>query len=140
MDLPYSHRHPVILSRGKYLTKLLLRYEHGCQAVLSSIPSPLSARSTLRGVIRNCSRAEPRTTDYQIGQLPTARVHVPFFSMRVVLIKERARSKSTFKAYLCLATKAVHLEATTDLTTEVFLNCLSRFLARWSRCLLIRIQ
>lgn len=66
-----TYRHPVILPRGEYLTKLLLRCEHerllhaGCEAVLSSIHWPFLARSTLRGVIRNCSRTEPRTTSYQ---------------------------------------------------------------------------
>ncbi|KAJ0169304.1 hypothetical protein K1T71_015188 [Dendrolimus kikuchii] len=32
--------------------------------------------------------------------------------------------------FVCLATKAVHLEVATDLTTEAFIGCLNRFVAR----------
>uniref|UniRef100_A0A6M2DYB5 Putative bel-1 bm-i n=1 Tax=Xenopsylla cheopis TaxID=163159 RepID=A0A6M2DYB5_XENCH len=46
----------------------------------------------------------------------------------------RHRGARTYKAYICLficlATKAVHLELASDLTSDTFLDCLKRFLAR----------
>ncbi|XP_026467879.1 uncharacterized protein LOC113371473 [Ctenocephalides felis] len=45
----------------------------------------------------------------------------------------RHRGARTYKAYICLficlATKAIHLELASDLTIDTFLDCLKRFLA-----------
>ncbi|KAL1447145.1 hypothetical protein WDU94_009863 [Cyamophila willieti] len=50
----------------------------------------------------------------------------------------RHRGVSTTKAYvclfICLTTKAIHLELASDLSTPTFLNALKRFLARRSAC------
>ncbi|XP_017788506.1 PREDICTED: uncharacterized protein LOC108571047 [Habropoda laboriosa] len=54
------------------------------------------------------------------------------------LIKEKTRSKTTLKAYLCIfvcfSTKAVHLELAIDMTSQSFLNCLKRFISRRGLC------
>lgn len=51
------------------------------------------------------------------------------------------RKAPHLKAYVCIfvctATKAVHIELVSDLTTEAFLACLRRFIARRGRCSLI---
>lgn len=50
----------------------------------------------------------------------------------------KIRNSKILKSYLCLfvcfATKAVHLEIVSDLTTEAFLNALKRFIARRGKC------
>lgn len=50
-----------------------------------------------------------------------------------------ARSKQLVKAYLCvficLVTKALHLELVTDLTTKSFLNAFKRFVSRRGKSL-----
>ena len=38
--------------------------------------------------------------------------------------------KSYLAVFVCFCTKAIHLEAVTDLTTEAFLACLKRFISR----------
>ncbi|GFS52247.1 integrase catalytic domain-containing protein [Trichonephila clavipes] len=47
------------------------------------------------------------------------------------------RSRVTLKSYvaifICFSTKATHLEVVSDLTTEAFLACLPRFIARRSK-------
>lgn len=57
--------------------------------------------------VYDATRAEPKDTGYLMDQLPASRVQTFFFSTSVdyarpFLIKERARSKSTTKAYLCM--------------------------------------
>ena len=77
-----------------------------------------------------------------MGNLPSERVtfNRPFLATGVdycgpVLIKEkRLRNTKTIKAYVaifvCLATKAVHIELVGELTTEAFLAALKRFFVR----------
>ncbi|CAK9820250.1 hypothetical protein ANTPLA_LOCUS10514 [Anthophora plagiata] len=54
------------------------------------------------------------------------------------ITKDKTRSKTTMKGYICIfvcfSTKAVHLELAIDLSTNVFLNCLRRFIARRGMC------
>ncbi|GFW58209.1 integrase catalytic domain-containing protein [Trichonephila clavipes] len=76
-----------------------------------------------------------------MGNLPSERVY-PFLSSGVDFcgpfqIKFKNRRKGVFSnvyvaIFVCLATKAVHLESVTDLTTEAFIAALKRLCAR--RC------
>ncbi|XP_076391767.1 uncharacterized protein LOC143265171 [Megachile rotundata] len=155
--IPYDTKYPVILPAKHPFTELVIRYEHirllhaGNQAVLASLRTrywPLSCRNNVRRIIRNCIRcvrANPVSETHQMGQLPAARVTPsrPFFTCGVdyagpFYTKERTRSKVSVKAYLCIfvcfVTKAVHLELATDLSTNAFIQCLRRFIARRGRC------
>ena len=148
MILPHKHK----------LTRLIVENEHkrllhaGCQAVLSSLRQKfwsISGKSLVRLVIHNCIkcfRANPKTLNYKMGDLPTARVQqdFPFSTCGVDFagpfnIKEgKTRGRKIVKAYVCLfvcfATKAVHLELAENLSTEAFLNFLRRFVSRRGRC------
>ena len=62
-------------------------------------------------------------------------VHVGVDDCGPFFVKElRARSQIQLKTYVaifvCLATKAVHLELADDLSAEAFIACLKRFFAR----------
>ena len=92
-----------------------------------------------------CNRGSPRSTSYLMGQSPPARVNVQglFFSTGVdyaglFYVKDRVRSETTIKAhfclFVCLTTKAVHLELATGFTTEAFIKCLQRLTAWKSMC------
>lgn len=75
-----------------------------------------------------------------MGNLPEFRVSlsIPFSHVGVdyagpIHMKcSKGRGIKTFKGYIavfvCMATKAIHLEAVSDLTTEAFLAALKRFL------------
>jgi hypothetical protein len=77
-----------------------------------------------------------------MGELPSSRVQPskPFittgvdYAGPVSLRLGTTRSKTTVKGYIaifvCFATKAVHIEVGTSLTTEAFLAALRRFIAR----------
>eukprot|EP00102_Acyrthosiphon_pisum_P010921 XP_008179430.1 PREDICTED: uncharacterized protein LOC103308201 [Acyrthosiphon pisum] len=89
-----------------------------------------------------CSRHKALHPTPRMGILPEARVHsVRAFSSvgtdygGPYLIKEcKRRNTKTTKVYLalfvCMATKAIHVEIVSDLTTEAFLAALDRFIAR----------
>jgi hypothetical protein len=77
-----------------------------------------------------------------MGNLPSKRVQParPFINCGVdyagpIVIKQsKGRGKNSVKAYvalfICLATKAIHLQLVTDCSTETFLGALKRFIAR----------
>ena len=77
-----------------------------------------------------------------MGKLPYERVSVsrPFLDVEVdycrpLYIKEKCfRNKNKIKVYVavyvCMSTKAVHLEVVNDLTTEAFIASLKRLFSR----------
>lgn len=77
-----------------------------------------------------------------MGNLPQNRIKPspPFLNTGIDYLgpiftrDRRARGYKTFKSYVCLficfATKAIHLEAVSDHTTESFLAALKRFISR----------
>ncbi|XP_033229491.1 uncharacterized protein LOC117181028 [Belonocnema kinseyi] len=155
-SLPFDKKHPIILPSDHLLTKLIIKDEHkrlmhaGCQSVVASLREqywPLSCKNIVKTVLRKCVqcfRVKPVGTEHVMGNLPAGRVTLarPFNSSGVdyagpFLVKDRTRSRTTTKAYLCIfvcfVTKAVHLELAIDLTTYGFLSCLQRFISRRGR-------
>ena len=136
------------------MTRLIIREEHlrlkhaGTQATLYSVRErywPIDGRNVTRQIIHKCVRcfrAKPRGVDYIMGNLPQERVTSsrPFLNVGVdyggpLYIKERRfRNRNKIKVYVaiyvCLSTKAVHLELVSDLTTESFIACLKRLFSR----------
>lgn len=81
-----------------------------------------------------------------MGQLPAARVnpHRAFLNSGVdyagpIFIRtSKGRGHHATKGYICLficmATRAIHLEAVSDLTTQAFMSAFRRFVARRGHC------
>ena len=92
-----------------------------------------------------CYKLKAQATQQFMGELPSTRVQPsrPFLNTGVdyagpISLKVGTpRSKTIIKGYIaifvCFATKAVHIEAVTSLTTEAFLSALRRFIARRGR-------
>lgn len=154
-NLPYSQKHPILLHNKHTITKLLLLHEHerllhcGPQQLLYSIREqywPISGRCLARNIVHKCVKcfkAKPTAVGYKMGDLPAVRVNqnFPFCATGVdyagpILIKDRivTRNYKTLKAYICvficMSTKAVHLELVTSLNTQSFLATLRRFISR----------
>ncbi|XP_046748847.1 uncharacterized protein LOC124412775 [Diprion similis] len=149
--LPYAQKFPVVLAPSSVLTRLIIRDMHlknlhaGPQALLNSLNETywiLSARSTVRSVLHKCItcfRLRPKNLQQIMGNLPSVRVNPgrAFLNVGVdyggPFSIKLSRNKTT-KAYLCLfvclVTRAIHLELASDLTTNAFLNALKRFTAR----------
>ena len=153
-ELPPEQRHQILLPSNHCLTRLIIREEHerlkhaGIQATLYSVRElfwPLDGKNVTRKIIYQCVRCfrlKPRGVDYVMGDLPQARVSYsrPFLDVGVdycgpLYIKERRfRNRNKLKVYVaifvCMGTKAVHLELVSDLTTEAFIASLKRFFSR----------
>jgi hypothetical protein len=89
-----------------------------------------------------CHQLKAAATKQLMGELPSSRIQPlrPFkragidYAEPVSIRLGSARSKTIVKAYIavfvCFATKAVHLEMVTSLTTDAFLAALRRFAAK----------
>lgn len=154
LDCPENKRHPIILHSKHRLTKLIFENEHirllhaGPRQLLASIREnfwPVSGRNLAKRTFRQCVacfRVGPKPIQSIMGQLPESRLHVGsvFDSVGVdyagpLLIKDRKGrggriSKCYLALFVCLSTKALHLEIVSDLTCKCFLMALKRFISR----------
>ncbi|XP_055715003.1 uncharacterized protein LOC129809212 [Phlebotomus papatasi] len=148
----YDMRHPRLLPKGK-LAELIAKQFHtdllhaGPQLLLAGLRQkfwPLGGRNLTRKVSRECVRCvkvDPPTQEQLMGDLLEQRVtHLrPFKSTGVdfagpLILKTGFRKGTTTKAYIalfvCMSTKALHLELVSSLTTEAFIASLRRLVAR----------
>ena len=89
-----------------------------------------------------CRKVSAKTECHMMGQLPAQRVcpNAPFsvtgidFAGHFIIKKGHTRKPVLAKTYVCifvcLSTKATHLETVSDLTTDAFIAAFKRFIAR----------
>lgn len=151
-------KHPIIIPRSGHFTKLMVADAH--EKTLHGGPQMMT--SFLRGKywiigIKNlvkeqyrkcviCARFRASTHEQFMGQLPTVRISVnrPFFVSGVdyagpIQIRTtKGRGHHSHKGYVCvfvcMATRAVHLEVVSDFTAQGFLAAFKRFVARRGHC------
>ncbi|XP_058817090.1 uncharacterized protein LOC131680393 [Topomyia yanbarensis] len=147
-----SRKHPMIIHHNHPLAMLILAHYHtklyhaGQQLLIARVrerywPTRIRdlARKLIHGCI-SCFRARPRPLDQLMADLPAERVTPapPFLHVGVdycgpflfTYANRRSSPKKCFVSiFVCLVTKAVHLELVQDLTTEAFLAALKRFVA-----------
>lgn len=153
-DFTMNKKHPLLLCGKHPLAKLLMKREHvnllhgGPQLMLASIRShywPTGGKNLAKGIVHDCIscfKAKPRSNEQFMGNLPKDRLALtyPFLSTGVdyggpfLLKQSKGRCNKTYKAYLCifvcLATKAIHIEPVTELTTNAFISMFRRFVSR----------
>ncbi|XP_071652185.1 uncharacterized protein [Temnothorax longispinosus] len=153
-NLPIDACYPILLPRSHDLTRHVIEYEHvrnmhtGAQATMAAIRQrfwPLALRSAVRRVIQKCVtcfKSKPLQSQAMMGSLPASRVTVsrPFsrtgidYAGPVILREGKRRNARNHKAYIaifvCFATKAVHIELVSDLTSDAFLAAFKRFISR----------
>jgi hypothetical protein len=106
-------------------------------------------KSLCRKVVHSCIscfKIKDSSANQLMGQLPQQRVTPvrSFYNCGVdyawpfLIYQGSSRSKKKVKCYaalfVCLATRAIHIELVSDLTTSVFLAPLRRFISRRGRC------
>ncbi|XP_047996432.1 uncharacterized protein LOC125234263 [Leguminivora glycinivorella] len=153
-SLSFPRKHPVILPKSHALTVLIVdhfhvTYCHAGATVLMSVLQRqfwiLSAGQVIRTRIfkcMKCFKTKARPTAPIMSALPWDRVNSTGvfhtvqtdFAGPFSIKQSRLRNAKILKAYLCVficsASKGVHLECVTDLSTEGFLAALTRFTSR----------
>ena len=148
-----NQKHPIILP-SCHFARLIIREAHesnlhaGQNATHSFVRLrywPIRAKNIVKQEVHRCVkcfRARPRMTEQLMGQLPPERVtpSPPFyntgvdfcgpFDMKVSKLRTAKTIKSYVSIFVCLSTKAVHMEIVTDLTTEAFLAAFDKFVSR----------
>ncbi|GFX69882.1 uncharacterized protein TNCV_4392371 [Trichonephila clavipes] len=157
-DLTYSQKHPALLPADHLLTQLIMiniynrNFHSGPQALLYCTRQrfwPLCGRSIARKIVHECVVCFKNKTivvNQLMGSLPRERVNpsFPFLHTGIdycgpFFIRYKHQRKGTYQKiyvaiFVCLSSKAVHLEIVSDLTTDAFLATLKRFVARRGKC------
>lgn len=155
-NVPFSVKHPVLLPSKHPRVALLVEKYHriflhpGPQLLQNIIFQKywiVAPRSIMRKTVHCCIicfKAKPRNQAPLMGDLPDHRVnfYYPFlrtgtdfagpFDTKIHLLRSARVVKSYLCIFLCLATRAVHLEIVCDLSTPAFVAALHRFVARRS--------
>ncbi|XP_055922602.1 uncharacterized protein LOC129953417 [Eupeodes corollae] len=142
--------HPVILPKSSHISKLIVNDAHkklfhaGVSSVLTHLRSSywiIKGRQLVKSEVKSCSickvlRAMPATQPF--APLPRDRITFssPFdvtgldFAGPLYTYDSGQKSKAYIMLFTCASIRAVHLELTSDLTTESCLLGIRRFIAR----------
>lgn len=150
----YSKKLQIILSPHYALTKLIVKQKHlrnlhcGHQTLLSIIRETywlIAEKNLVKQIINSCTvcfRVNPKSLTQLMGELPALRkTPSPIFyncgvdyADPILLKDKRTRGNRSVNAYICLfvcmVTKCVHIELVGGLTTDAYIVCLRRFIAR----------
>lgn len=150
----YNVKHPLVLPKNHIFVDLIIKYYHekyfhaGTSLLLSILRQRywiISCRTLIKKHIHNCVkcvRHRAQTCQQLMANLPACRVSPTraFESVGVdyagpiPILLHRGRGAKSVKGYIalfvCLTTKALHLDVASDLSSEAFISCLKRFVAR----------
>lgn len=154
-NLNYNRKHPIIVPYTSNLTKMIIRDAHmrtlhgGNQLTLSQTRHEfwiVGAKRAVKTFINRCVacyRFSAAATTQLMGSLPsvrTKRMVRPFTNcgtdlcgpifVRVSGERGVRSSKGYIVIFICLSTKAVHLEVVSDMTSEAFIAALKRMIGR----------
>uniref|UniRef100_A0A0K8VHT8 Integrase catalytic domain-containing protein n=1 Tax=Bactrocera latifrons TaxID=174628 RepID=A0A0K8VHT8_BACLA len=152
-NLQFNQKHPIILNKS-HLSSLIIENIHkitlhGGNKLMESMIRRnywiVGLKNSIKKTIRTCSRCvryRKEVAKQLMGNLKEFRLSmsIPFthvgidYAGPIHMKCSKGRGQKTFKGYIavfvCMATKAIHVEAVSDLTTEAFLAALKRFFAR----------
>ena len=148
----YEIKHPTILPQNSSLTSLVINYHHSTKVAHSGVNATLNSvrklywvengRATTRRILKECLfcvRRDAKPAHQLMADLPSARLQSeeppfshagadcfgPFFVKR-----GRTELKRYGCVFICMTTRAIHLEVLPDLTTDSFINAMRRLFAR----------
>lgn len=159
-DEPYEMKHPVIVPNGSRLAWLIIdnvhrNTKHGAVQLMMQVIRQRfwipKLRSELRSFIHKCvicARYSQKLESQLMADLPGDRVQTgkPFLHSGVdyagpfelkMIDKEGSqltKRKCWVSIFVCLKTRAMHIDIVTDLTSTAFIACYERFIARRGRC------
>lgn len=155
VGLTFDQKHPILIPHKSVLSKMIIREFHknnfhaGPKLLESKIREQFwltNIKSAIKKVIKKCvtcAKFKPKPMSQLMGNLPAARVSEPKkvfencsidFAGPITTKTSKLRNAAVIKSYIaifvCLATRALHIEAVSDLTAESFIAALRRFIAR----------
>lgn len=156
--IPFETKFPIVLDGRSAITIAIINQTHlrmlhaGYQATTRTMRERfwvIAGRNAIRRVIHNCvqcTRLRGQTCTQKMADLVEERLipQKPFTNVSLdycgpFQVKRYAgRCRTLVKAYvavfICMATRAIHLEVVNDLTSEAFIDAYQRFAARRGNC------
>lgn len=154
-EFSYNKKHPIIIPYGCKLMELIIDEAHkktlhgGNQLTLAQVRHEywiVGAKRAVKKYVNicvTCHRFRKSDSNQLMGSLPMARTKVVSKAFTctgvdlcgpIHLKLMKARGMSTQKGYIvifvCLSTRAIHIEIVTDLTSEAFIASFKRFIGR----------
>lgn len=153
-NLPYHQKYPMILPKNHHVTMLLIILAHlstchgGATLTLNYLRNKFwipNGFNTVKKYVRSCqkcARFNAKTMTQKMASLPEPRVNVsrPFthtgidYAGPIDIRTSGGRGQKTYKGYIaifiCLVTKAIHIEAVSSLTSTAFIAAFRRFSSR----------
>lgn len=153
-NMTFEQKHPIILPYRGTLTTLIIREAHektmhgGNQMTLYYLRKKywiVKGKQAVKNVISRCvtcHKYNNQTMKQMMSNLPAPRVNItrPFthtgcdFAGPVQIKFSKGRGTRSYKGYICifvcLATKAIHIEAVSDLTSRAFIAAFKRLTGR----------
>jgi hypothetical protein len=151
----FETKNPAILPKDHHLTMLIVKHyhekylHHGQECVLNALRQRFwipSARTVVKRVKKRCQHCKNKAAQPQLpimGQLPSARVLrscKPFMGSGVDLFGpiqitvNRHHEKRWGVLFVCMATRAIHIELANNLSSDAFIVCLRNFVFRRGPC------
>ena len=153
-QLPYDARFPIILPRGNWITRLIVKDYHeqanhagGVNFIFSQLSQRYwisAGREEIREweKLRNgCKRRRNQPASQVMAPLPKVRLRFTYRAFdqcgvdyagpfTTIHGRGRKREKRYLCAFTCLSVRAVQLEIAWRLDTDAFLNAFTRFISR----------
>lgn len=153
-DLNENQKHQIILPANCKFTQVLIDDAHertmhgGAKLTIQYLRNQwwiLNVRTVVKNQNRKCvtcTRYRGEAAKQLMGNLPSYRVQInhPFihtgidfagyFEIKTSNLRKASMRKCYISLFICMVTKAIHLELASSLSTEDFLACLKRFTSR----------
>ena len=151
-SLIYEASYPIMLPRGHYITKLIVRHYHekanhagGVNFILALLSQRfwiIAAREEIRSWENECNECKKTRTKLAtqiLASLPKVSLRFTFqpfdqtavdYAGHFITIQGRGRQRQ--KRWLCLVMRAIHLEMAWALDTESYLNAYPFCQSTWS--------
>ena len=147
--IPLNQKHPIILSSQDIFTCLLFKCNHVCLShcgptlLVSNVGEThhvMGARRLARTTCKRCitcRQAAAKVQNQLMGQLPestsppsstTGIDYAGPFTLKLGHTRKPVLVKAYLAIFVCFSTKAVHIEAVSDLTTGAFLATVKSFI------------
>lgn len=153
-NMTESEKHPIILPTKHNFTKILIRNAHeqtlhGGFALtaqkLRQLYWIVNNRVAIKSILHRCTvcfRFKKKLLIQKMGDLPSYRLNetLPFtfvgidyagyFSIKSSNLRNAPYVKGYIAVFVCLTTRAIHLEVVSDQTTDRFIQAFKRFISR----------